>query len=121
MQIAITNRGSNQIQPEIIKQMNNAQRSIWIAVAWFTDREIYNVLIEKLKQGVKIRLIALYDDINQEKGVDFDTLSKNGAEVYLTQDGNLLMHHKYCIIDSQTVVMGSLITTPKQLKATEKV
>jgi phosphatidylserine/phosphatidylglycerophosphate/cardiolipin synthase-like enzyme len=42
MQIAITNRGSNQIQPEIIKQMNNAQRSIWIAVAWFTDREIYN-------------------------------------------------------------------------------
>jgi hypothetical protein len=28
MQIAITNRGSNQIQPEIIKQMNNAQRSI---------------------------------------------------------------------------------------------
>ena len=49
MQIAITNRGSNQIQPEIIKQMNNAQRSIWIAVAWFTDREIYNVLIEKLK------------------------------------------------------------------------
>jgi hypothetical protein len=57
MQIAITNRGSNQIQPEIIKQMNTAQRSIWIAVAWFTDsgvppREIYNVLIEKLKQGV---------------------------------------------------------------------
>jgi hypothetical protein len=107
MQIAITNRGSNQIQPEIIKQMNNAQRSIWIAVAWFTDREIYNVLITKLKQGVKIRLIALYDDINQEKGIDFDTLSKNGAEVYLTQDGNLLMHHKYCIIDSETVIMGS--------------
>jgi hypothetical protein len=42
MQIAITNRGSNQIQPEIIKQMNTAQRSIWVAVAWFIDREIKN-------------------------------------------------------------------------------
>ncbi len=107
MQIAITNRGSNQIQPEIIKQMNTAQRSIWVAVAWFTDREIYHVLLRKAQQGVKVRLIALYDDINQEKGVDFDNLSRNGAEVYLTQDGNLLMHHKFCIIDSETVIMGS--------------
>ncbi len=121
MQIAITNRGSNQIQPEIIKQMNNAQRSIWIAVAWFTDREIYNVLIEKLKQGVKVRLIVIYDDINQEKGVDFDTLSKNGAEVYLTQDGNLLMHHKYCIIDSETVIMGSYNYTYEAQKQRESV
>gem|GEM_PF-6658216 len=34
MQIAITNRGSNQIQPEIIKQMNTAQRSVWVAVVY---------------------------------------------------------------------------------------
>jgi hypothetical protein len=108
MQIAITNRGSNQIQPEIIKQMNNAQRSIWIAVAWFTDREIYNVLIEKLKQGVNVRILAVNDDKNQ----NINTLIKNGAEVYLI-DNKILMHHKYSIIDSKIVITGSYNYTNK--------
>jgi hypothetical protein len=108
MQIAITNRGSNQIQPEIIKQMNTAQRSIWIAVAWFTDREIYNVLITKLKQGVNVRILAVNDAINQ----NIDILSKNGAEVYLI-DNKKLMHHKYSIIDSKIVITGSYNYTNK--------
>jgi hypothetical protein len=35
------------IQPEIIKELETAQQSIYVAVAWFTDAELYENHLQK--------------------------------------------------------------------------
>lgn len=101
----LTNRTFDKIQPEILLQMKTAQISIWVAVAWFTDKEIYDVLFQKRHEGIEIRLLVADEELNHEKGVDFAHLQTAGAEVYLIE--NDLMHHKFCIIDHKIIILGS--------------
>jgi Leucine-rich repeat (LRR) protein len=101
----LTNRSHNRIQTEILSQMQQAKNAIWVAVAWFTDKEIYDLLLQKLQQNVEIRVLVADEETNHEKGVDFAHLQATGAAVYLIE--NDLMHHKFCVIDHQIAILGS--------------
>jgi phosphatidylserine/phosphatidylglycerophosphate/cardiolipin synthase-like enzyme len=95
-----------EIQKKIIEQIDLAKFTIWVAVAWFTDRVLFKKLVEKNNQGVNIQLIIIDDQINESSGLKyeekFETLriKKNG--VYEN-----LMHNKFCVIDLKTVIHGS--------------
>ncbi|QXP78820.1 MULTISPECIES: phospholipase D-like domain-containing protein [Winogradskyella] len=98
---------------ELIKnEVNKAQFTIWIAVAWFTDNELANLLYKKSKQGVNIQIIINDDKINSK----LSTKLKEYFEVHLVpQNGvfNKLMHHKFCVIDLKKVIHGSYNWTVK--------
>src|SRR3546814_2172130 len=53
------------IHKVIIDHLGAAQIEIAAAVAWFTDREIFEVLCKKARCGVKVSVILIGDDINQ--------------------------------------------------------
>ena len=40
------------IANRITLELEAAQHTIYIAVAWFTNRNLFNVLLEKAKEGV---------------------------------------------------------------------
>ena len=92
-------------QKEIIKNINQAEAFINIAMYIFTDREIALPLIEAHERGVKVRL---YLDKDQ---VDY----KYSQSRYLVQKGiktrvssnNYIMHHKFAIIDNRLLLTGS--------------
>lgn len=46
------------IKEEIIQGIRNAKYTIWIAVAWFTDRDIFEELLLRKSEGVNIRIIT---------------------------------------------------------------
>lgn len=98
---------------EVIKtEINKAQFTIWIAVAWFTDKELANSLYVKLKQGINVQIIINDDKINSK----LSTKLKEYFEVHLVpQNGNFnkLMHHKFCVIDLKKVIHGSYNWTNK--------
>jgi hypothetical protein len=101
---AIFENIASRIQEEIQK----AQKSIYIAVAWFTNRNIFEQLLIKAKSGCVIRIVISNDDINNNSSVDFDQLTKYNGEVYKIGNGNSeLMHNKFCVIDYNTVITGS--------------
>jgi len=99
------------IQRVIIDHLQDAQHEILVAVAWFTDREIFEVLCQKAQAGVQVSVALLGDDINQASGaLNFQRLRNVGGKVTFLpsgSDGAPMMHHKFCVLDTTTVITGS--------------
>lgn len=99
------------IQQVIIDHLQDAQHEILVAVAWFTDREIFEVLCQKAQSGVQVSVALLGDDINQAPGaLNFHRLRNlDGKVTFLPSgsDGAPMMHHKFCVLDTTTVITGS--------------
>lgn len=96
------------IAERIRLELEQAEHSIYIAVAWFTNRTLFNTLIEKARKGVTVQLMLSNDHINQQSYVDYSQLNIEHSAAYLIGDGKQdLMHNKFCVIDSDTVINGS--------------
>lgn len=99
------------IHKVIIAHLEQAQSEIVAAVAWFTDREIFEVLCKKARSGIKVSVALIGDEINQGPGgLNFLRLSNIGGQVNFLSSGSRngsTMHHKFCVIDSSTVITGS--------------
>jgi len=92
------------IQQRIIEEIDKAEFLIWIAVAWFTDRDIAVKLYKKKKQGINIQIIVIDDEIN--KKVTFhEYLNVNKIRPFDKYQN--IMHHKFCVIDLKKVIHGS--------------
>jgi hypothetical protein len=101
---AIFENIAGRIQQEIEK----AQQSVFIAVAWFTNNSLFNTLLAKAKYGCRISLIVSNDQINENSLNNFDLLNSDGSAVFKIGDGEkILMHNKFCVIDHSTVITGS--------------
>lgn len=96
------------IAERIIHEINQAQETIYIAVAWFTNKNLFNALVNKAKQDCVISLIISNDSINLNSYIDYNELLVNKSRVYKIGNGDSeLMHNKFCVIDYTTVITGS--------------
>lgn len=99
------------IHKVIIAHLEQAQTEIVAAVAWFTDRDIFEVLCKKSRSGIKVSLALIGDEINQGPGgLNFHRLSNLGGKVVFLPPGSRdepTMHHKFCVIDGNKVITGS--------------
>lgn len=99
------------IHKVIIHHLEQAQTEIVAAIAWFTDRDIFEVLCKKARSGIKVTVALIGDEINQGPGgLNFQRLINFGGQVIFLPPGSRdapTMHHKFCVIDSDTVITGS--------------
>ena|SRR5690554_470184 len=97
----------DQIRYNIIKHISNAKEEILVAVYWFTNQELFDLLIEKLQFGIKVELIIHNDFINnRESGLPFQAFIDNGGKFYFSDNKNP-MHNKFCVIDRSILINGS--------------
>ncbi|QJD95712.1 hypothetical protein HH214_07420 [Mucilaginibacter robiniae] len=90
------------IQSELLK----AEFEILIATAWFTDNELFDILLRKLSEGVHIEVI-IADNQENEK-LDFNLLTLQGASVHKIKNaGYGTMNQKFCVIDKRIALHGS--------------
>ena len=95
------------IEERIINRINSSERSVFVAVAWFTNQLLLESLAAALKRNVVVNVLILNDILNRnEFGLDFSILSKLGAEVRFAKSDKGTMHNKFCIIDD-LVITGS--------------
>lgn len=88
--------------------ITNAEEEVLIAVAWITDREIYNLLLDKLKEGVRVELLVNSDKTNEDLDLEIINTYPNGYFSKIKMGSNFgTFHPKFCVIDSQYVVFGS--------------
>lgn len=100
------------IHDEIITQISTAKSSLKICVAWFTDVDIYQSIIQAQNKGVEVFIIIANHQFNKNSKVDFKEITqKNGYVGYI---GNIdsgpedkFMHNKFCIIDNDILITGS--------------
>jgi hypothetical protein len=99
------------IHKVIINHLEPAQSEIVAAIAWFTDRDIFEVLCKKARSGINVSVALIGDEINQGPGgLNFQKLGNFGGKVIFLPPGSRdapTMHHKFCVIDRSTVITGS--------------
>lgn len=96
------------IADRIQQEIGRAQKSVFIAVAWFTNKNLFNELLNKVKSGCTISLIISNDNINLNSGINFEQLITSKSKVFkIGNGGTELMHNKFCVIDYSTVITGS--------------
>lgn len=99
------------IHEVIISHLEKSQSEIVAAVAWFTDRDIFDVLCRKAQAGIKVSIALIGDEINKGPGkLNFNRLNNlGGSVIFLPQSSRNepTMHHKFCVIDRNTVITGS--------------
>ena len=99
------------IKPIILTELELACVSIQLAVAWFTDDDLFGKLLDKCKIGVKVEIILNDDEINNSSGLDLLEIIKAGGNISFANSE--LMHHKFCVIDSNVIISGSYNWTRK--------
>lgn len=103
------------IHKEIESRLENANKSIRIAVAWFTDQRLFHIIYEKAKVGLEVELLVANHEINEGK-LKYNDLNKVGGEFHWIGEGKQwepLMHNKFCIIDNEILIFGSYNWTKK--------
>lgn len=97
----------DEIKDTIIQGIRNAKYLIWVAVAWFTDKDIFDELLLKKEAGINIRIITSNEQSNQlllsKLTEAFDTVKVPLSGKYLSNR----LHDKFCIIDLEYVMHGS--------------
>lgn len=92
-------------QKEIIKNINQAEAFINIAMYIFTDREIALPLIKAQERGVKIRLYLDKDQVDYQYSQSRFLVQK-GIKTRISTN-NYIMHNKFAIIDNRLLLTGS--------------
>ena len=96
------------IRPVILAHLRGATQTIEAAVAWFTDDAIFDLLLQRLRVGIAVSLVLHDDAINRNKPFDWPEFAHLGGKAYWFNDPTGgTMHHKFCLIDGQTLMLGS--------------
>ena len=91
------------IENKIIEALDKANATIDVCVAWFTNKNLFNKLLEKSNEGIAVRVIIFNDGVNKCHGVDLSQLENKS---YRGERGGLL-HDKFCVIDNVHTICGS--------------
>lgn len=100
-----------EIQQQILDALIQAKYTIWLAVAWFTNKLLWQISRKK-KQGINVQVIVLNDEINQKYGFNYEEHIETKRFDKMGMYENI-MHNKFCIIDLKTVIHGSYNWTNK--------
>lgn len=96
------------ISDRIKMELWKAQKAIHIAVAWFTNKELFNILKIKAQNNCKVFIVINDDQINNSSTIPYDSINIKNINIFKSGIAeNELMHNKFCIIDYTTIITGS--------------
>lgn len=100
----ITN--GTEIKQRIISEFNNAKKCIYVAMAYFTDRDIAMAIVEAKNRSITIDIILSSNAQNETVKL---MLKGAGISVHAfeTGDSRGIMHHKFTLIDNKISINGS--------------
>lgn len=102
------------IAERIGEEIDQAEQTIYVAVAWLTNHILFEKLVNKATSGVVVQLLVANDEINRTSGIEFSRLNIGNSIAYLIGDNHKdLMHNKFCVIDGRVVINGSYNWTNK--------
>jgi phosphatidylserine/phosphatidylglycerophosphate/cardiolipin synthase-like enzyme len=93
------------LQKAIIKNINQAEAFINIAMYIFTDKEIALPLAKARERGVKVRLYLDKDQVDYQYSQS-RFLVQRGIKTRISTN-NYIMHNKFAIIDNRLLLTGS--------------
>lgn len=113
-----------QIAETIQHELDTSKTSITAAIAWLTDPELFNALVRAARRGVIVRIALLDDAINRRATLPRENLTvAKGICYWIPETGKSegSLHHKFCVIDNNTVITGSFNWTRRASRADENI
>jgi hypothetical protein len=101
------------------RAIRQAQNEVFVAVAWFTDDALFAELLAAQQRGVQVEVALMNDEINRQSGLDYAALENAGIAVWCYPEHLGLMHHKFCVVDQSTLLIGSYNWTRKAARNEE--
>ena len=93
---------------KVVRELRKAERSIHFLTFSFTHAGIANAILLRMQEGVSVQ--GVYERSQLNEYTTFDVLKEQRADVKI--DGNKYnMHHKFFVIDGNTVITGSMNPT----------
>ena len=87
--------------------LSQAKHSVCAAVCWFSHKDIFEALFERLRVGVRVELLLEYDSQNiRDGGLDFQQFVRAGGQLWACR-ASWLMHHKFAMLDGHLLLTGS--------------
>ncbi|GAA4317714.1 phospholipase D-like domain-containing protein [Flaviaesturariibacter amylovorans] len=95
-----------EIKQRILSEIRNAKQCIYLAMAYFTDRDIAMAIVEAKNRSVIIDIILSSNAQNETVKL---ILKGAGVSIHAfdTGDARGIMHHKFCLIDNRISINGS--------------
>lgn len=93
------------IKNEIIGQLKKANRVIKVAIAWLTDEDIIRTLTQRVESGLSVIVVMSESKENFRNISKWKDFLKFGGKLHIATPK--FLHHKFCIIDSNTIINGS--------------
>ncbi len=112
------------IREKIIEHLQAATDSVLVAVAWLTDRALFEALVACQRRGVAVSLAVLDDRLNRKSTIAWERLTALGGRLCWIPEGGKRagsLHHKFCLIDNDTVINGSFNWTQRASSADENI
>lgn len=109
------------IEQRIIQEINDAHYAIFVSVAWFTNKKLFNALLEKAKNNCYVSIIIQLDEINSQCGIDYSQIQIGRSECFKISKDAELLHDKFCVIDFRKVITGSYNWTYKASHNSENI
>lgn len=91
---------------KVIQEIQKAERSIKVCMFTFTNKEIVKALLEAKGRGVTVDVAFDYYSAKGSSKTTLEILQQHGIQTVVSKGGKLL-HHKWCLIDEKTLILGS--------------
>ena len=109
------------IEQRILNEIKEAHYAIFVSVAWFTNKKLFQALLEKAKNNCYVSIIIQLDDINSQSGIDYSQIQVGRSECFMISKEAELLHDKFCVIDFRKVITGSYNWTYKAAHNSENI
>lgn len=107
MQIQTHFTKDKKVKKIILNHLDNAKAHVCVAVAWFTDRPLFDKLIELLDNGIQVEVVITNHEFNHNSSNDYKIIEQKGGFFAYIGNDEKLMHMKFCVIDYDVVISGS--------------
>lgn len=109
------------IEQRILKEIEGAHYAIFVSVAWFTNKKLFNALLEKAKNNCYVSIIIQQDEVNSQGRIDYSQIEIGRSEFFMISKEFELLHDKFCVIDFNKVITGSYNWTYKTAHYSENI
>lgn len=91
---------------KVIEEIQKAEKNLRVCMFTFTNQKIVKALVEAKKRGVTVEVVFDYYSAKGSSKKTLETLRQSGIQTVISKGGKLL-HHKWCLIDEKTLILGS--------------
>ncbi len=88
-----------------LEELSKAKERVWCMFFSFTQDDLGAKLVELKKNNVNIKVI--FESSQNSQYSEYNLLKQNGIESIIDKNPKL-MHNKFCLIDSNIVITGSM-------------